>query len=78
MMDVSQLPLPPGSTGWPIVGEALASHRCGGVEYSTLVPLQFFTELLRAPAPGLPAQDLRLDMSRIPASWRSGLRVRLG
>ena len=59
-------------------GEALTSHRCGGVEYSTLVLLQFFVELLRAPAISLPAQDLSLDMSRIPASWRSGLRVRFG
>ena len=59
-------------------GEALTSHRCGGVEYSTLVLLQFFVELLRAPALGLPAQDLSMDMSRIPARWRGGLRVRFG
>jgi fatty-acid peroxygenase len=59
-------------------GEALSSHRCGGVEYSTLVLLQFFTELLRAPAISLPEQDLTMDMSRIPANWRSGLRVRFG
>lgn len=59
-------------------GEALTSHRCGGVEYSTLVLLQFFTELLRAPAISLPAQDLTMDLSRIPAQWRGGLRVRFG
>lgn len=59
-------------------GEALASHRCGGVEYSTLALLQFFVELLRAPAISLPMQDLTMDMSRLPASWRSGLRVRFG
>jgi cytochrome P450 len=59
-------------------GEALTSHRCGGVEYSTLVLLQFFTELLRAPALSLPAQDLTQDMSGIPARWRGGLRVRFG
>jgi fatty-acid peroxygenase len=59
-------------------GEALTSHRCGGVEYSTLVLLQFFTELLRAPAMSLPAQDLTRDMSGIPARWRAGLRVRFG
>jgi fatty-acid peroxygenase len=59
-------------------GEALTSHRCGGVEYSTLVLLQFFTELLRAPVLSLPAQDLTQDMSGIPARWRGGLRVRFG
>ena len=59
-------------------GEALTSHRCGGVEYSTLVLLQFFSELLRAPPLSLPQQDLTMDMSRIPASWHSGLRVRFG
>lgn len=59
-------------------GEALTSHRCGGVEYSTLVLLQFFTEWLRAPAVSLPAQDLTQDMSGIPARWRGGLRVRFG
>ncbi len=59
-------------------GEALTSHRCGGVEYSTLVLLQFFTELLRAPALSLPAQDLSQDMSGIPARWRGGLRARFG
>ncbi|MBA2665213.1 MAG: cytochrome P450 [Bradymonadaceae bacterium] len=59
-------------------GEALTSHRCAGVEYSTLVLLQFFVELLRAPRLTLPAQDLSIDMSQLPASWRSGLRVRFG
>jgi fatty-acid peroxygenase len=59
-------------------GEALTSHRCGGVEYSTLVLLQFFTELLRASAISLPAQDLSQDLSGIPARWRGGLRVRFG
>jgi len=59
-------------------GEALTSHRCGGVEYSTLVLLQFFVELLLAPPISLPAQDLSLDKSRIPASWRGGLRARFG
>lgn len=59
-------------------GEVLTSHRCGGVEYSTLVLLQFFTELLRAPVLSLPAQDLTQDQSGIPARWRGGLRVRFG
>lgn len=59
-------------------GEALTSHRCGGVEYSTLVQLAFFTELLRAPTLSLPEQDLTQDMSGIPARWRGGLRVRFG
>ena len=59
-------------------GEALTSHRCGGVEYSTLVLLQFFTELLRAPALTLPQQDLTQDLAGIPARWRGGLRVRFG
>lgn len=59
-------------------GEALTSHRCGGVEYSTLVLLQFFVELLRAPMLRVPAQDLSMDMSQLPASWRSGLRVTFG
>lgn len=59
-------------------GEALSSHRCAGVEYSTLVLLQFFTELLRAPKLSVPPQDLSQDMSSIPAGWRSGLRARFG
>lgn len=59
-------------------GEALTSHRCGGVEYSTLVLLQFFTELLRAPRVQLLPQDLARDMSRLPARWKGGLRVRFG
>lgn len=57
-------------------GEALTSHRCAGVEYSTLVLLQFFTELLRAPAFTVLPQDLSMVMTGIPASWRGGLRVR--
>lgn len=57
-------------------GEALTSHRCGGVEYSTLATLQFFCELLRAPEFTVPPQDLSQDMSRLPAGWRGGLRVR--
>ncbi len=59
-------------------GDALTSHRCGGVEYSTLVLLQFFVELLRAPTLRVPAQDLTMDMSQLPASWRNGLRVTFG
>jgi cytochrome P450 len=59
-------------------GEALASHRCGGVEYSTLILLAFFAELLRGPAFSLPAQDKSLDMSAMPARWKSGLSVRFG
>lgn len=59
-------------------GEALASHRCGGVEYSTLVLSQFFVDLLRAPRLRVVPQDLTMDMSRLPASWKEGLRVRLG
>jgi fatty-acid peroxygenase len=56
-------------------GEALTSHRCGGVEYSTLVLLEFFVQWLRGPVARLPAQDMTMDMSRLPASWKSGLRV---
>lgn len=59
-------------------GEPFTSHRCGGVEYSTLVLLQFFTELLRAPAVHVIPQELAMDMSRLPASWRHGLQVRFG
>lgn len=59
-------------------GDALTTHRCGGVEYSTLVLLTFFAELLRAPRLSLPEQDLSMNMSQLPASWRSGLRVRFG
>lgn len=59
-------------------GEALTSHRCGGVEYSTLALSQFFVELLRAPKLRVVPQDLTMDMSRLPASWKDGLRVRFG
>ena len=59
-------------------GEALTSHRCAGVEYSTLVMQVFFVELLRGPAFRLPPQDLELDHSSLPAKWKDGLRVQLG
>jgi fatty-acid peroxygenase len=57
-------------------GSALTSHRCAGVEYSTLVLQVFFTELLRGPRFTLPEQDFRLDGSSIPARYRGGMRVR--
>lgn len=59
-------------------GEPLTSHRCGGVEYSTLALSQFFLEMLRAPAVSLLPQDLTMDMSRLPANWKEGLRARFG
>jgi cytochrome P450 len=59
-------------------GEALTSHRCAGVEYSTLACLVFFSELVRGPRVSLPSQDLALDFSTIPARYRRGLRVRFG
>lgn len=57
-------------------GDALTSHRCGGVEYSTLALRVYFEELLRGPAFSLPEQDLSLDPTSIPAGYRSGLRAR--
>jgi fatty-acid peroxygenase len=59
-------------------GDAHRSHRCAGVEYSSLVMQVFAVELLRGPAPSLPAQDFTQDRSGLPATWRSGLRVRFG
>ena len=59
-------------------GEALTSHRCAGVEYSTLALLVFFAELLRGPAFTLPPQDLAMHMGSFPASYKHGLRVRFG
>lgn len=58
------------------LGEPLASHRCGGVEYSTLVLQAYVVELLRGPRFTLPEQDLTFDTSRMPARHRGGLRVR--
>lgn len=57
-------------------GEALTSHRCAGVEYSTLILQVFFVELLRGPRFTLPPQDLSLDTSAMPARHRGGLRVK--
>jgi retinoid hydroxylase len=59
-------------------GQPLSSHRCAGVEYSTLVMQVFFVELLRGPAFSLPQQDLSLDHSSLPAKWKGGLQVRFG
>lgn len=56
-------------------GEALTSHRCAGVEYSTLILQIFFVELLRGPSFSLPAQDLGYDTSGMPARHKSGLCV---
>lgn len=57
-------------------GQPLTSHRCAGVEYTTLVLEVFFVELLRGSTFTVPEQDLSLDSSSIPAHWPSGLRVR--
>lgn len=56
--------------------EALTSHRCGGVELSTLALQLFFAELLRGPAFTLAPQDLALDRASLPARYPSGLRLR--
>ncbi|MCW5633879.1 MAG: cytochrome P450 [Rubrivivax sp.] len=57
-------------------GSALGTHRCAGVEYSTLVLQVFFTELLRGAHFTLPPQDFRLDGSTLPARYRGSMRVR--
>lgn len=57
-------------------GEALTSHRCAGVEYSTFILQIFLVELLRGPKFTLPPQDLSLDTSELPARHKGGLRVR--
>jgi len=57
-------------------GSALATHRCAGVEYSTLVLQVFFAEWLRGPRFTLPEQDFGLDGSTLPARYRGGMRVR--
>ncbi len=57
-------------------GEALTSHRCAGVEYTTLILQVFIVELLRGPNFTLPEQDLSYDTSTIPAQHKSGLIVR--
>lgn len=56
-------------------GEALTSHRCAGVEYSTLILQIFLVELMRGPTFSLPAQDLTYDTSGMPARHKSGLLV---
>lgn len=57
-------------------GEAHTSHRCGGVELSTLALQLFFAELLRGPAFTLAPQDLALDRASMPARYPGGLRIR--
>lgn len=59
-----------------LVARSLDYHWQFGI--SRLVALQFFVELLRAPRVRVPAQDLSMDMSQLPASWRGGLRVTFG
>jgi retinoid hydroxylase len=59
-------------------GEALTSHRCGGVEYSTLVLLQFFAALLRGPNIRMQTQNLRMDETQLPARWKGGLQASFG
>jgi cytochrome P450 len=57
-------------------GGALTSHRCAGVECSTLVLQVILAELLRGTRFTLPEQEFRLDGSSIPARYRGGMRVR--
>lgn len=57
-------------------GEALTSHRCAGVEYSTLVVMVFVVELLRTGSFAVPDQDLTRDSRSIPPTWKGGMRVR--
>jgi cytochrome P450 len=52
-------------------------HRCLGLDYSTALAVAFLAVLLRGYAWELPAQDLTLDFSKLPAVPRDGLRVRV-
>ncbi len=53
------------------------SHKCAGVEYSTLLMKMFTLVLVKSYTWELPAQDLSLDERLNPPQLRSGLLVRL-
>ena len=60
-------------------GEALTSHRCGGVDTRrSCSSVAFFTELLRAPTLSLPEQDVTQDDERHPGALAWRMRVRFG
>jgi cytochrome P450 len=54
-----------------------ASHRCLGLEYSTLLTLAFLAVLVRGYDWQLPAQRLDLDWGKRPPEPRDGLMVQL-
>jgi retinoid hydroxylase len=54
------------------------SHRCLGLEYSTLLTLAFLAILVRGYDWQLPSQRLDLDWSKRPPEPRDGLLVQLG
>ena len=56
-------------------GELATSHKCAGLEYSTLIMKLFTVLLLRGHRWELPQQDLALDMSKIPPEPRDGLKA---
>lgn len=53
------------------------SHRCLGLEYSTLLTLAFLAVLLRGSEWRLPRQRLGLDWGKRPPEPRDGLRIQL-
>lgn len=53
------------------------SHRCLGLEYSTLLTLAFLAVLLRGYEWRLPRQRLGLDWGKRPPEPRDGLRIQL-
>jgi cytochrome P450 len=61
----------------PQGAEPPTSHRCLGLEYSTLLTLAFLALLVRGYEWTLPSQRLELDWSKRPPEPRDGLVVRL-